>query len=186
MPITSNAAPILAIIGPSGVGKSAIASQLVKRGVADITPSVTDRPRRAGEPEIEHRFVSQAEFDRLLAKNYFVGEIVTPFGLPYRYGLPLIEDKGNIPLVMTRAYFIPVLRRYYPNTIVYQIEAAEDFAAGHIQRRQDENIGTRLSKFKEEIELGRSQTARVFLNYGNNLEELVNKIAVMLKQDFKP
>ncbi len=147
-------------------------------------PSVTDRPRRAGEKETEHRFVTKDVFDQLENENFFVGQIVTPFNLPYRYGLPAIQTKaGKVSLVMTRAVFVPIMLAHYPNTLVYQIEADESFAKENIQKRGDAEIGSRLSKFDAEIEMGRSQAKRIFAN-NDSIQKLAIDIERAIKQDF--
>ena len=73
----------------------------------------------------EHRFVTEAAFDVLEDANFFL-DVVRPFGLPYRYGLPAFEASatGPIDTVMLRAPFVPALATHFPSFVVYQIESA--------------------------------------------------------------
>src|SRR5436305_590449 len=81
--------PVVVFIGPSGSGKSTVVRELASRGLVTVHPTWTTRPRRADEQQgsLEHRFVSDGEFDELCRRGCFI-ETVRLFGLPYRYGLP--------------------------------------------------------------------------------------------------
>ena len=85
----SSAAPLLVVIsGPSGVGKDAVLSCLRERGVpAHFTVTATTRPKREVNPADHQflRFLSEAEFDRLLAQDGLL-EHAQVYG--YRYGVP--------------------------------------------------------------------------------------------------
>ena len=62
---------LLMLVGPSGVGKGSIVSELRKvRSDVWLSVSATTREPRTGEVDGEHYFfVSQAEFDLLIARN---------------------------------------------------------------------------------------------------------------------
>src|SRR3954451_2133494 len=99
--------PVVVFIGPSGSGKSTVVRELADRGLVTVHPTWTTRPRRQDEQagSLEHRFVSDAEFDRLCERGFFL-ETVTLFGLPYRYGLPPVGSPratGALDAVMLRA-----------------------------------------------------------------------------------
>lgn len=174
---------MLGIIGPSGCGKSAIVRNLASRNIVTITPSWTDRPKRDYEEEVEHVFVSSEELTKAEEENRFI-EVVKPFNLPYRYGMPRpIEDLKNIALMMIRAQFVPLMLKHYPNSLVYQIEASYDFAKQNVLDRNDSDIGTRLEDFNKEIARGRKYAQRVFVNKFGLLEKITQDIEYCLKQD---
>jgi len=65
---------LFVLTGPSGCGKSTILAQLMK-DVRNIRFSVshTTRPRRPSEADgREYRFISEAEFRRMIARNLFL------------------------------------------------------------------------------------------------------------------
>jgi guanylate kinase len=155
---------IIGIIGPCGCGKSALVHELKARGVVSVTPTFTDRPKRPDEQSIEHAFVSPHKFDELIGQGKFL-EVVKPFGLDYRYGLP--EPKpvyGTHPLVMTRAVFIGLFREHFPDNVIYQIETSKSEAELRLRSRGDKELGTRLSNFDNELQQGRQLSDRIFVN----------------------
>ena len=92
-----NQGKLILIIGPSGVGKSVILKELKRRHPELIFPrSATTRPRREREGNDLYRFVSDEEFDALIADGGVLEWAVVHDGA--RYGtlvdeiIPSIED----------------------------------------------------------------------------------------------
>lgn len=175
----------LCIIGPSGVGKSTIARSLQEQNYIEIIPSITDRPKRKGEIEIEHQFVSKQQFDELHAKNRLL-DVVKPFNLPYRYGLPKMPESSNkVPVVMLRADFVPLFAKYYPDFVVYQIEAPYEFVKYNLERRPDQELGNRLKDYRSEVIKGRKIADIKFVNDSQtSVDDLVRTIIKQMKVDF--
>lgn len=111
---------ILALTGPSGVGKSTISRLLVKV-FSDVTapvPILTTRPPKPGD-EHEYHFVAPQEFERLQRR----GEIVAATHIPSsmedrRYGyrasdLEAIWQSGKLPVVITEMHLLEGLARHY-------------------------------------------------------------------------
>jgi len=176
---------LLVIIGPSGSGKSAAMRELQARGRIAVTPSWTTRPRRADESEatVEHRFVDDAEFDRLLNEGFFL-QTISLFG--HRYGMPPVEQPpgGVIPTIMMRAPRLNLVDEHYPEHVVYQIEApfeearARILAAGGIA---EDDI--RVTGWKEERALGEQLADRVIKATGSG-PRLIEIIERALSEDF--
>lgn len=181
--------PVLAFIGPSGSGKSTVVRALHRRGVIEVTPSWTTRPRRGDELDgaIEHRFVSEEAFSERESAGFFL-EVVRPFGLPYRYGLPSIEPVpgGRVPAIMVRAPLMPLVVRHFPRHVTYQIEAPYDRARQRMVRTGGSvaALGTRLESFEEERRLGRTLAARSFVNDAT-VADLVEAVADAISTDFR-
>lgn len=177
---------LLVFIGPSGSGKSAVVRELHRRGVIEVTPSWTTRPRRDDELGIEHRFVTEDEFTALVAAGFFL-EVARPFGLPYRYGLPPVEGScdGRVPAIMVRAPFIPLVVRHFPCHVTYQIEDSFDRAKDRVvvSGGAAVELGTRLEGYEEERRLGHKLASRVFLNEAS-LPELIAAVAEAVGRDF--
>lgn len=85
---------------------------------------------------------------------------------------------------MIRAQFIDLLKKHFPKSTIYQIEAPFQLAKENLALRNDLNIGSRLTDFKTELEQGQKQADRIFLNNGS-IYKIVNDIATMLKKDFR-
>lgn len=182
-------APVLVLIGPSGSGKSTVARELHRRGVVAVTPSWTTRPRRRDELDgtIEHRFVSEDEFDVLDRDGFFL-EVVQPFGLPYRYGLPEVQpaEAGRVPAVLVRAPLMSLVVKHFPERVVYQIEDTYDRARARIlaQERSASQLGTRLDDYEGERRLGRQAADRVFVN-STSVTDLVTSVELAIGEDFE-
>jgi guanylate kinase len=176
---------VLAVLGPSGSGKSSVVRALHQRGVIHVTPSWTTRPRRDDERDgsVEHRFVAAEEFTARQQAGYFL-EVVQMFGLPYRYGLPVLEPPadGRVPAIMVRAPLMPLVERHFPGHVAYQIEDQYQRAEERMRRRAGE-LGTRLDGFEEECRLGREAAHRIFVNEGS-IADLVEAVARAVYQDF--
>lgn len=175
-------------IGPSASGKSSVARALHRGGVIAVTPSWTTRPRRRDEARgsIEHRFVTEHEFDRLEGAGFFLAT-VEMFGLPYRYGLPAVEAAadGAVPAIMVRARLLPLVAHHFPDRVVYQVEDSADRAAERLAARglTGGELGTRLAGHDQERDEGRDHACRVFFN-GGSLESLVDEVAGAVAADF--
>ena len=186
---------LLVVIGPSGSGKSTVVRELHRRRLVTITPSWTTRPRRPdelGRPVEphgceDHHFVSEDEFTALTAAGFFL-EVVQPFGLPFRYGLPQIEDPGDgsVPAIIARAPIVPLVARHFPDHVVYQVEDAYDRARERILAGRLESgpsLGTRLDGYEDERLSGRDLATRVFVN-ASSPADLVAAVIAAIEHDF--
>lgn len=180
---------LLVVIGPSGSGKSTAIRELHRLGVVTVTPSWTTRPRRQDEVHgaLEHRFVSEDHFTALAAAGFFL-EVVRAFDLPFRYGLPPVEDPvdGSVAVVMVRAPLVPLVARHFPDHVVYQVEDAYDRARERVLAGRHEApsaLGTRLQGYEDERLLGRSVAARVFVN-ATSPSALVAAVSHAIDHDF--
>ena len=179
---------IVALIGPSAAGKSSVASRLVAAGEVELVPTYTTRPPRPEERDNSghHRFCDDGEFDALLASGAFEATGRLP-GLPYRYGLPILNHRISKPqLVMARASHVGTLRSLGQRTVVYQIEAS---AAVCRQRLGERGAGradgsVRASRHSADIAAGRCCADRVFRN-NSTLDALATAVADALHTDRK-
>jgi guanylate kinase len=157
---------VLVIIGPSGSGKSSVAQELHRRGLVDICPTWTTRPMRPGEGKgsLEHRFVSDAQFDRLNERGFFrvTGGHV---GLPHRYGLAhLSRTCVRTSVVILRAGHVVRVMTPGDAALVYQLAAPSWTVAARLRMRGDppQEIETRLAAHHDEVRLGRDISSRHF------------------------
>lgn len=157
---------LLILIGPSGAGKSSVARELHRRGVIEIWPTWTTRPRRADELDacLEHRFVSERDFDRLIAAGFFAASGTQP-GLPYRYGLPEPTRwaRHGLPTVILRAAHVADVAAGR-TSLVYQIAVTPDRLANRLGVRGTEprELRARLAAADHELVDGARISTRQF------------------------
>lgn len=162
--------------------------ELHGRGVVTVTPSWTTRPLRDDEmaATVEHRFVTEEEFSRLEQAGLFL-EVVQPFGLPYRYGLPAVEAPpgGRVSAIMVRAPLMPLVARHFPDHVVYQIEDSYDRVRQRLlaRGRPPSELGTRLALYEQERSSGRDMAKRVFHNTAS-ISDLADAVSRALVEDF--
>src|SRR4051794_2361157 len=182
--------PVVVFIGPSGSGKSTVVRELADRGLVTVHATWTTRPRRADEQEgsLEHRFVSDDEFDRLCRRKFFI-DTVSLFGLPYRYGLPPLGDcsagsAGPVDAVMLRAPLVDRFAEHVGELAVYQIADTADRLRARLLARSTSpaDIAARILDNQAEIEAGRRIAHRTFVNDGS-LDELAGSVAAALLAD---
>ncbi len=178
--------PVLVVLGPSGSGKSTVVRELHRRGLIAVTPTWTTRPRRPDEAQdsVEHRFVDEREFAVRRGAGRFL-ETVRMFGLPYEYGLPVVERPGDgrVPTLIARAPVMPLVVRHYPDHLAYQVEDRFDRVRDRLAARGPADLGTRLERYEDERRLGRAVAHRVFFNT-RSVGDLVDAIAAALAEDF--
>lgn len=118
---TSNARRyILALSGPSGVGKSTISTLFARASAeyAERVPILTTREARA-EDEGEYVYVSKKEFDSLKLSGAIVASTDIPSSSENRtYGyrgedIERIWKKGKVPVVVTEMNLLAGLAAYY-------------------------------------------------------------------------
>lgn len=115
--------PLLVVLsGPSGAGKDAVLGQIKARGFPfHIALTATTRPRRGDERDgVDYRFLSEAEFDRLLREDGFL-EHAQVYG--YRYGVPRAPvaaalAAGRDVLMRTDVQGAATIRRLVPETVL--------------------------------------------------------------------
>jgi guanylate kinase len=181
---------LLVFIGPSGSGKSSVVRSLVDRRVICVHPTWTTRPRRPDESagSVEHRFVSEPDFLRLRDDKFFLHSVQL-FGMPYWYGLPIIErnENGAVDAVMLRAPLVPILREFYKDPVIYQVEATSAVVEARLAARgyTAGELDARLSDNEKERVAGRSIAQRHFDN-DEALDPAVNEVERAVREDFAP
>lgn len=117
---------LVIISGPSGVGKSTICSELVKKCGVLLSVSVTTRPRANEEVEgRDYWFVSTEEFAKKINKGEFV-EHAEVFGNMYGTPKDKIEQalsKGKKVILEIDVQGARIVKKQYPETVMIFIMA---------------------------------------------------------------
>ena len=86
---------LLVLSGPSGVGKTTIAHELLRRFGGHFSVSCTTRAPATGEREgVDYRFISETEFARMVDADAFL-EHALVFGRS-SYGTPRSEVDASL------------------------------------------------------------------------------------------
>ena len=125
--------PPIALIGPSGAGKSTLAKQLIARHPdLEFIRSYTTRAQRSVD-DTSHIFITDAEFDRMLAEGQFIGTIEAFGG---RFGL-IMPPADVIPLLLIRSSVATQFRQLYPTGVVIELDAPFEVLNDRLTERGD-------------------------------------------------
>lgn len=185
------AGKLVLVIGPSGVGKSVILKKLrAKHPQLHFPRSATTRARREGESGDLYHFMTDAEFDALLAKGGFLETAVVHGGA--RYGtlkdeiLPWIEqgktvvrevDVQGFDSIRNDPLFAGSSAPYRLISVFILPENPEQLAT-RIKNRSamsEEELARRLESMKKELAYADLCTAKI-LNRDGKLEETVKDV----------
>lgn len=165
--------PIIALIGPSGAGKSTLVDYYIQHHPdARLHKSITTRPMR-GADDTSHRFVTDAEFDKLAA----AGELIKPveaFG--YRYAITKIPEYDGITFVLLRYQFIEEFKQFYPDVHVIQVEASVKTLLQRISSRRD------ISRENKENLISEMLSGRTIRNYTIDTDQSLDNTLGMLEE----
>jgi guanylate kinase len=181
---------LVIISGPSGVGKSTIVRELVRRfpGRLRLSISATTRPPRPGEVDgREYYFLSNDEFARRRAAGDFL-ETVEVFGRGHWYGTLLSEvepslAEGQWVILEVDIAGAELALQRFPHAVTIFITPDSD---AELERRlrlrgteSEAAIQRRLEVARSEMVHAQSYAHRV-INY--KIDEAVADISEILKQ----
>lgn len=184
---------LVLLIGPSGVGKSAIVRQLRAEHPEFHYPrSATTRARRPGEGDEMYHFVDNARFDELLAEHKVL-EWAIVHGRD-RYAtmkddiIPLIEE-GKIVLreVDVQGFLSiqnsPIFRDgHHPLQSIFILPESTGQLVSHIEKRSPmtpDELHRRLQSMEKELAYADHCDARV-LNKEGKLKDTVKEVESLI------
>ena len=188
---------LVLVIGPSGVGKSAILKRLREAHPEFHFPrSATTRARREGEGTDPYHFVSNSEFDQLIAENKVL-EWAVVHGSD-RYGtivseiIPYIEqghivvrevDVQGFDSIRQHPLFAGAEAPYRLQSIFILPETREQLIARTRHRApiSDDELARRIQSMDHELAYADHCTARV-LNRDGQLGETVQEVEQLIAQ----
>jgi len=180
-------AKVIVISGPSGVGKSTICRQVVRR-MTDVQQSVSMTTRSPGPGEENGRdywFVSQEEFRRRIKAGAML-EYAEVFG--NLYGTP--KDKVDEALAAGRSVILAIdvqggrqIKTIYPDAVmIFILPPDEKTLAERLGKRARDNAETvekRLNGARQEIATAKQYYDRMVINedLGRAVDEVIRIIA---------
>ncbi len=183
---------ILALSGPSGVGKGTVSIDLrSKHKDIELSISATTRDPRAGEVNgCEYYFITQDEFDKLVEEDAFV-EYVRKFKKSYgtlKSEIKRITENGHSVLLDIEPIGALNIKRIFPETIlIFLIPQSLSDLQERLWNRGSESVETfetRKADHILELELA-PKYDYVVVNRTNHVESAVSIVEKIIDAEKK-
>ena len=159
---------LVVISGPSGVGKTTIVREVLRRTGAEYSVSATTRPPRAGEVDgRDYRFVSEDAFRRMVA----AGEM-----LEGKTVILDIDVQGGLQ----------VHRKMPGASYVLMTPPDEATLASRLKGRGSESpevVAARLAQARKELDAARASGVYNHEVVNDNLEAAMRQVVAIVKQE---
>lgn len=183
--------PLFVVLsGPSGAGKDAVLDELARRGhVFHRVVTCTTRPPRTGERDgIDYHFVTDAEFQRLIAEDGLL-EHATVYGRHYGVPKQQVLDKlaeGLDVYVRTDVQGAASIKRLMPDAVlVFIAPGSLDELEARLRARNaddDAQIERRMRTAREEM-ARTGEFAHVIVNAAGQLAVTVDRLAEVIEHE---
>lgn len=187
-PSAPSSQPLLVVIsGPSGVGKDSVLARMKKKGLPfHFVVTATTRAPRAGEQQgVEYHFLSEEEYDRLLAEDGLL-EHAEVYGR--RYGVPRAQVRealaqGRDVIVRIDVQGAATLRKLAPEALfIFLAPGSQAELEERLRRRETENEAAfrlRVKTAAEEMAC-RDRFDHVVVNEQGKLDEAVERVVALI------
>lgn len=171
---------VTVLIGPSGAGKSSLLAATAARGPVTVVRTVTTRPRRPGENDLTHEFVSAETFADLQRQGRFLG---THHQYGHDYGLPVLAgiDTTSGPVITClRAPVVERLRQRHADLDVIAVDAPVSVLLDRLAARGDRDRAD--PEVLQAERLASRELADLVLDATARLEQLAQQLSERLAE----
>jgi guanylate kinase len=179
---------LVVVSGPSGVGKSTIDREAVRRSGAEFSVSATTRPPRPDEVDgREYRFVDRETFEQMIRRGELL-EWADVFG--EYYGTPAepvrraMDEGRTILLEIDVQGGLQVHEKMPEATFVLIVPPDEEALEMRLRRRGTEDepqFQRRLGKAKQELEVARKSGAYQHIVVNDDLERAIREVVDIIE-----
>jgi len=184
---SSSASPFIVVTGTSGAGKGTIERILLERmPELELAVSATTRERRPSEVDgKDYWFLSDEEFDRLLAEKGFLEYVTFPWGQrsgTLRSEIERIRSGGHVPLLDLETDGALYVQKTVPGAVTVFVTAPTfRELERRLRARATESageIGERLELAREQLELA-DRFDHVIVN--DDLERAADEVEALVR-----
>ena len=184
---SSSASPFIVVTGTSGAGKGTIERILLERmPELELAVSATTRERRPSEVDgKDYWFLSDEEFDRLLAEKGFLEYVTFPWGQrsgTLRSEIERIRSGGHVPLLDLETDGALYVQKTVPGAVTVFVTAPTfRELERRLRARATESageIGERLDLAREQLELA-DRFDHVIVN--DDLERAADEVEALVR-----
>ncbi len=184
----ASVAPLLVVLsGPSGAGKDAVLDEMARRGhrFHRVVTCTTRAPRENEREGVDYFFVSDAEFDKLVADDGLLEHAVVygmGYGVPRQQVIDRLAESLDV-YVRTDVQGASTIKRIAPGALlVFIAPASLDELEQRIRARgsdDEEHVQRRLKTAHDEM-ARRAEFDYVIVNAPGRLESTVDHLLEVL------